>query len=438
MSATSPIQQNKRDARIRRLKTSGIPGMYKVLSSLVISLLTLTLFYAPAVADGSKPFLLGMSAAFTGPSKGLGIELYRGSKAYFDQINTQGGVNGRKIIIKFMDDGYNPEPAIRNTIKLVEKEKVDCLFNYVGTPTVTRVLPVIKHFNSQEPEFLFFPFTGAQPQREFPYEDYVFNLRASYRQETWGLVHNLYMVGRTRIAVFYQADAYGRSGWDGIRKALTEKDLSIVSEATYRRGASFNQSMKEQVQILKRGKPDAIIAVGAYEACAAFIRDARDAGVEIPICNLSFVGSENMLDLLDKLEKETGKNYTSELINSQTVPSYEDTSLPAVREYREAMSSNPPPPEGFGKGYQPLKYSFISFEGYLNAKVMARILERVTQPQYQHNIYAATLSIRNLDIGIGTDVNFGRGKHQGLDEVYYSKVSDGKFVPLNDWKRWSK
>ena len=419
-------------------ETSGIPGMYNALSSLVISLLTLTIFCTPAAAENLKPFLLGMSAAFTGPSKGLGIELYRGSKAYFDQINAQGGVNGHRIVIKFMDDGYNPEPAIRNTIKLVEQEKVDCLFNYVGTPTVTRVLPVIKHFNSKEPEFLFFPFTGAQPQREFPYEDYVFNLRASYRQETWGLVHNLYMVGRTRIAVFYQADAYGRSGWDGIRKALAEKSLTIASEATYRRGASFHDSMEEQVKILKKGKPDAIIAVGAYEACAAFIRDARDAGVDIPICNLSFVGSENMLDLLYKLEKERGKNYTSELINSQTVPSYEDTSLAAVREYRDAMAHNPPPPEGFGKGYHPQKYSFISFEGYLNAKVMAHILERVTLPQYKNNIYAATLSIRNLDIGIGTDISFGRGKHQGLDEVYYTKVSGGKFVPLTDWKRWSK
>ncbi|WP_320009191.1 ABC transporter substrate-binding protein [Maridesulfovibrio sp.] len=412
--------------------------MNKALSSLIISLLTLTLFCATATADNPKPFLLGMSAAFTGPSKGLGIELYRGSKAYFDQINARGGINGRRVVIKVMDDGYNPEPAIRNTIKLVENEKVDCLFNYVGTPTVTRVLPVIKHFNSKKPEFLFFPFTGAQPQREFPYEDYVFNLRASYRQETWGLVHNLYMVGRTRIAVFYQADAYGRSGWDGVRKALAEMDLSIVSEATYRRGASFTDSMKEQVEILKRGKPDAIIAVGAYEACAAFIRDARDAGVEIPICNLSFVGSENMLDLLYGLENENGKDYTSELINSQTVPSYEDTRLEAVREYRNAMAQNPPPPEGFSKGYQTQEYSFISFEGFLNAKVMAHILERMTLPQYQNNIYAATLSIRNLDIGIGNDISFGRGKHQGLDEVYYTKVSDGKFVPLTDWKRWSK
>lgn len=410
--------------------------MYKALSSLALVLLT-SLLFCPSVA-AQKPFLLGMSAAFTGPSKGLGIELYRGSKAYFDQINAQGGINGRKIAIKFLDDGYNPEPAIRNTIKLVEKDNVDCLFNYVGTPTVTRVLPVIKHFNSKEPEYLFFPFTGAQPQREFPYEEYVFNLRASYRQETWGLVHNLYMTGHNRIAVFYQADAYGRSGWDGARKALKEKGLEIVAEATYRRGASFDESMKDQVEIISRGKPDAIISVGAYEACAAFIRDVRDAGINVPICNLSFVGSENMLELLSNLTKKTGKDYTADLINSQTVPSYEDMTLEAVREYREAMVKNPPPPEGFGNDYTPLQFSFISFEGFLNAKVMTHILKRVSMPQYQGNIYAATLSIRNLDIGIGTDINFGRGKHQGLDEVYYSTVSDEKFVPLKDWKRWSK
>ncbi|WP_320169129.1 ABC transporter substrate-binding protein [Maridesulfovibrio sp.] len=393
----------------------------------------------PAQAENSKNFILGMSAAFTGPSKGLGIELYRGSQAYFDKINAQGGVNGHKIIIQYYDDGYNPLPAIRNTIKLVEQDDVTCLFNYVGTPTVTRVLPVIKHFNSRKSVCLYFPFTGAQPQREFPYEEFVFNLRASYRQETWGLVHNLYMVGRNRIAVLYQADAYGRSGWDGVRKALSEKGLKLAGEATYRRGTSFADSMKEQVEILATAQPDAIIAIGAYEACAAFIRDARDKGLDVPICNLSFVGSENMLKLLLREEKKTGHSYTGNLINTQTVPSYEDTTLPAVVEYRKAMTENPPaPPEGFGKDYDPLKFSFISFEGFLNAKVMTEILKRLCLHQYNGNIYAATLSVRKLDIGVGTEVSFGRGKHQGLDEVYYMTVSDGKFVPMSDWSRWSK
>ena len=91
------------------------------------------------------------------------------------------------------------------------EDQVFLLFGYVGTPTVTRVLPMLKKFQDQQ-VYLFFPFTGAQPQREPPYGDFAFNLRASYRQETAGLVNNFVRIGRERIAMFYQADAYGRSG----------------------------------------------------------------------------------------------------------------------------------------------------------------------------------------------------------------------------------
>jgi len=87
---------------------------------------------------------IGMSAAFRGPTAGLGIELYRGSMAYIEYINGLGGVHGKKITIKAYDDGYNPIPAIENTIRLIEKDKVFLLFNYVGTPTVTRILPIFK------------------------------------------------------------------------------------------------------------------------------------------------------------------------------------------------------------------------------------------------------------------------------------------------------
>src|SRR5439155_14571547 len=148
----------------------------------------------------------GMSAAFRGPSRGLGIELYRGSKAYFDHVNEAGGVHGRKIAIKAYDDGYNPLPAIENTIRLIEKDNVFLLFNYVGTPTVTRCLPLLKQHGDQA-VFLFFPFTGAEPQRQPPYDEFVFNLRASYYQETKRLVEEFVKIGRKRIAVFYQIDA---------------------------------------------------------------------------------------------------------------------------------------------------------------------------------------------------------------------------------------
>jgi ABC-type branched-subunit amino acid transport system substrate-binding protein len=189
---------------------------------------------------------LGMSATFTGPSRSLGIELYRGSKAYFDHINSRGGVHGRKVVVRAYDDGYNPGPAIDNTVRLIEEDGVFLLFNYVGTPTTTRCLPLLRRSREQS-VLLFCPFTGTQPQRQQPYDEFVFNLRASYYQETAGLVDHFVQLGRKRVAVFYQIDAYGRNGWEGVRAALDRHGLKMTGEATYRRGTTFDASLKQQV-----------------------------------------------------------------------------------------------------------------------------------------------------------------------------------------------
>ena len=395
-------------------------------------------FCLPAFAQKAE-IPIGVSAAFKGASKFLGIELYRGSMAYLDSVNEAGGVRGRKIMLYPLDDGYNPGPAITNTIQLVEHNKVFLLFDYVGTPTVTRVLPLLKIYKNQN-VLLFFPFTGAQPQREAPYRDFVFNLRASYRQETAGLVDNFVEIGRKRIAVFYQADAYGRSGWEGVRLELARYNLDIVGEATYRRGARFSDSLKEQVDILRNAQPDAIISIGTYAPCAAFIRDARDAGWDVPIANVSFVGSGFLLELLRDAGEKAHGNYTTNLINTEVVPSYGDLSLPAVKEYRELMERyKPGPPEGFGdEDSRQFTYNYVSFEGFLNAKLLVEILKRAGDPPERAKLRAAAEGIHDFDLGIKTPVSFGPEKNQGMDRVYFNTVENDRLVPITNWERWRK
>jgi ABC-type branched-subunit amino acid transport system substrate-binding protein len=403
------------------------------------------LLVLPGAAEAGGEIVIGMSAAFRGPSRGLGIELYRGTMAYLEPVNRAGGIEGKKIVIRAYDDGYNPLPAIANTIRLVEQDDVFLLYGYVGTPTVTRVLPLLKRY-SKRSTYLFFPFTGAEPQRQPPYGEFVFNLRASYKEETAGLVEHFLEVGRKKIAIFYQIDAYGRSGWDGVRTALARKGLRMVGEATYKRGTPFGDSLRRQVDILRRADPDAIISVGAYAACAAFIRDARDAGWSVPIANVSFVGSENLLSQLQQAGKANGKDYTVNLINSQVVPSYNNKRFEAVREYRRRMADyhrrHPRPPAPFADPtYRPLPYSFVSFEGYLDAKLLVAILKKMAREGRLERpaIREVVESIDRLNLGIGVDVSFGPRKHQGLEggnAVYYTEVKDGRFVPVRDWKRW--
>lgn len=390
-------------------------------------------------AQSEETIVLGMSAAFKGPTGGLGSELYRGAMAYFEHINRNGGIYGKKILIKPYDDGYNPIPTIKNTIKFIEEDKVFSLFNYVGTPTVTRILPILKS-NSDKNIYLFFPFTGAMPHRKPPYDEYVFNLRASYEQETGGLVENFLKIGRKNIGIFYQADAYGRSGWEGVRKTLVKYGLKIVGEATYKRGAKYTDSFIRQVEILKNSGADAIFSVGAYAACAGFIRDARNLGWDVPIANVSFVGSEFMINLLLEEERKTGNIYTKNLINAQVVPSYEDMELKAVRQYRELMDKyNPQPPADLiDKDYKPLKYSFVSFEGFLNAKVMVEIIKKLGKEPKREKIKETAESIKDLDIGIDEKINFSPSRHQALQKVYYTTYKNGKFVPLKDWSEWKK
>jgi ABC-type branched-subunit amino acid transport system substrate-binding protein len=386
-----------------------------------------------------ETLVLGMSAAFTGPSRGLSIELYRGSIAYFEHVNQAGGVHGRKIVIQATDDGYNPIPAIENTIRFVQQNEIFLLFDYMGSPTVARMLPLLE-LHKNRSIYLFFPFSGAQPQRQPPYSEYVFNLRASYAEETAGLVDHFVRIGQKRIAVFYQCDAYGRSGWSGVRTTLAKYGLKMAGEATYRRGTTFTESLRPQVAILRAAAPDVVISVGTYSASAGLIRDARDAAWNVPIANVSGVDSENMLRLLLDAGRTHGVDYTRNIINSQVVPSYSDTSLSAVQQYRALMDRyQPMPPRALlDEDYTPPRYSFISFEGYLNARLLVEVLQRMGPDARRERIKEVVESIKDLDLGIDVPVSFGPGKHQGLDKVYYTVASGDRFVTLKDWRAWSK
>ncbi len=393
----------------------------------------------PSAGAAGPPIVLAMSAAFSGPSRGLGIEVYRGARAYFDDVNAHGGVGGRPLLLKAYDDGYNPSPAIYNTIRAIEQDQAFLLFSYVGTPTVTRVLPLLKRYSSRS-MYLFFPFTGAQPQREPPYADEVFNLRASYRDETYALVDRFASIGRTKIAILYQADAYGRSGWDGVRRALVAHNLGLAAEATYERGTPYSAHLTRQVEILRAAQPDAVIAIGAYAACAAFVRDAVDAGWKIPIANVSFVGSESMLSLLYPEETKSRRDYTSMLVNSEVVPSYEDLTLPGVVEYRTMMQLHAPQPPDVAdlNGYATLGYSFAGFEGFLNAKVIVEALRRMNGDFDPKRLKAAVESIHDFDLGIDAPISFSPERHQALQYVYFASVEHGQWVPVVDWQRWAK
>ena len=194
--------------------------------------------------------------------------------------------------------------------------------------------------------------------------------------------------------------------------------------------------MSLAVKTLRESGVEVVLCTGVYQGCAAFVRSARDLGWNLPISNLSFVGSEAMLDLLTEHGRKTGRDYTRALINSQVVPSYDDLTLAGVREYRALMDKNNPaiPHSLRDARYTPRSYSFVSLEGFLNAKVIVEGLRRAGPRLTRHGFRQGLESLRDFDLGIGAPLSFGANRHQGLDSVYFTHVENGRWVPITDWK----
>src|SRR5262245_27423249 len=109
----------------------------------LIGLLT-ALASALASAQGvtDTQIVLGQSAPLSGAAAQLGLDMQQGANLYFESVNSKGGVNGRKVVLKTLDDGYDPPKAAENTKKLINEDKVFALFGYVGTPTSMASLPI--------------------------------------------------------------------------------------------------------------------------------------------------------------------------------------------------------------------------------------------------------------------------------------------------------
>jgi len=373
-----------------------------------------------------KAIRVGERSAFSGPSAGLGIELWRGAQAAFLAANDAGGVHGRRIEYVVADDGYDPEQAAPAALKLLQRDGVFVLFGGVGTPTILKVLPVVLRRHGSDGLLQFANFTGAQPQREPPYDKVVLNIRASYRQETRAMVDAFVAMGRKRIGIFVQDDAYGASGRDGVRRALAEHSLQIAADTSYPRAQTYEARTAMQLRLLRDAGVDAVIAVGSYQPCAALVRDARNSGWDVPIHNVSFVGADQMLDQLRR--EPNAAKLVKNLLVTQVVPPISDTSLPLVRDYRAAMDHyDPVVPRGVGdQSYRPAaRYSFGSLEGFLNARALLAVLKKAGPDLTRKGFLGAAESMGKFDLGVGAPAELSATRHQALDKVWFTYATTG-------------
>lgn len=350
----------------------------------------------PALAQQPKRIVLGQSAALSGPAAQLGVQMRVGAMLYLDALNASGGVNGQLVELRTLDDGYEPDRCKANTETFI-KDEVFALFGYVGTPTCVAALPLVN-----EAAIPFFgPFTGAEVLRD-PFSRYVFHLRASYYQETAEIVKQLATLGRTKVAVFYQNDSYGKAGLDGVTRALKQLNTAPIALGTVERNTvEVTQALKEIVP----KAPDAVVQISAYKSCAAFIRQARKAGYGGTFYNVSFVGT---LALAEELGKD-GRG----VIISQVMPFPFAGTTGIATEYLEAIKKA-------GNGALP---NYSSIEGYLAAKVLVEGLRRAGRNPSRDALIQALETIQNTSFG-GFHVHFAPRVHTGSRFVELTMIDE--------------
>ncbi len=363
--------------------------------------------YGNPAPDGEVVF--GMCAPFSGTEKEFGHQLRTGYEIAFAAQNEAGGVHGRRLRLVPIDDGYEPARTRTAMAELVDNRKVFGFVGNFGSATAAISVPY-----ANEKGVLFWgAYSGARVLRNDPPDRVVFNLRASYAEETAAIVSYLVEVKRIppqAIAVFAQEDAFGDAGFDGVARMMRRyrRDPAQVLRVGYRRNTTDVEQAIRKVKAI-REKLRAVVMVATSRAAARFVERAKDADLKLVFTNIS-PGANDLADELAQL----GASYADGLIMTQVVPLPTSRATPVMK-YQELLRR-------YAAGENP---DFVSLEAYLSARVLIEALQRTGRELTTDRLVDALEGIRGLDLGIGVPITFGPSEHQGSHKVW-GTVLDAK------------
>ena len=249
------------------------------------------------------------------------------------------------------------------------------------------------------------PYTGALSVRDGNSRG-VFNVRASYSDEAESLVRHLHTIGATKIAVVYQNNTFGREILAGIERSMLARGLRPVRTASIEPdGSNAVSAAKDAIS----ARPEALMLGVAGKTTIEVIKTVTAERAGLPIYALSVLATPANLRALGTV----GRGVTI----TQVVPFPTLTAMPLAREYQQAMKQD---------GQSEL--SHLSFEGYVNAKIMVEGLRRAGTNPTRRGFIAAMDGLRGFDLG-GLTVSFGRGASSGSQYIELTMISSaGKLI----------
>jgi ABC-type branched-subunit amino acid transport system substrate-binding protein len=278
---------------------------------------------APGVTDNS--ILIGSTQPLTGPAAPGYSEIAPAAQAYFNYVNAAGGINGRKITYKYVDDGYNPTQTVTQTKQLVLQDKVFAMVGALGTPTHTKVVDFLN--SSRVPDL--FVASGCTCWDQAQTHPYTYGWQPDYTVE--GKILGQYITQKfagKKVAYFYQDDDFGRDGMKGLDDYI--KSNLVVSRQPYQPGST---DISAQVSAIANAKPDVVVLESIPAYTALFKLTSLKLGFA-PQMVVSNVGSDpiTVAGLLQADAKSAGASITNPnqliegMITDSYLPSLGDTS----------------------------------------------------------------------------------------------------------------
>lgn len=346
--------------------------------------------------------IIGQSAGFTGQVAGQVKEMTAAARAYFDYVNKRGGVNGRKLVLKSLDDGYDAKRAAANARKLITEDNVFALAFSRGTPPSEAMVPIANEFRVP----LVGPATGSQSLHE-PFSRYVFNVRAKYRTEAIRIISHLASVHSKRIAVLYQDNSFGKDGLAGFEKGLRDQSLAPVAVMALD-GANPGKDVGPAADKIAAADPQAVVIAGPLKQTAEFIRKMKAKGVFAQYVVLSNLSSDSFI-------AELG-DAAPGVVVTQIVPYPWNLGLPLAKELQAAVRESPE---------SGAVVSYAGMEGLIYAKVLVEGLRGAGKNPTRETFVRALETFREHDLG-GYTVSYGPRDREGSTYIDITIVGRDK------------
>ena len=364
------------------------------------------------ITDNS--IIMGNSCDMTGPTANATRFLTEGVRIYFEYINSEGGINGRKFKVVFEDDRYSVPAALAAFKKLVYRDGV---FAIIGPQSTGGVTSLFRYVQKEKVPL----FTGATSELIYiPPKRYVFGHGVSSRDEVRMIYRYILQVLKAKdpkIAIVYPDVEFGKYGRDAAIEMSSEFSLKFYNEIL----AIGSLDATSQILNLKRVKPDHIILHGPPSFAAVVMRDARKFGLTTKF----FIGTSFAID--DVTVRMVGK--TSEnFIGTNHVSTWYDKS-PGAAELRKITLRLRP---GTDKPFRGKLYTY----GWLAALIMTEGMKRAGKDLNSESMVKSLESIKSLDTKeLFGPISFGPNDRQGTryTRFYKADVENNAIVPFTDW-----